>query len=410
MFEGYLHYKEQPTTSGLVSSTVKAIEGKTGRAESTIGSTRQGSPPKGSSNVSGATEDLFAQPSSAQKAQKEIHYPKTMDAFKGIKDVETKRLVIARALKDEILDSPVYTDVDYKDKSGKVLYTEDLAEKSFNIMKFFQSKNPDDLTITQANDYYKVLLPAIIDAQERNTLGYGLPHPLTKQTMGGSLHHTKSAPMGEWGSGLKKTVMMGAFHTPSSIPIPKKKGNIIFGKGLSSVVMPQPKLRVESKNIDLSKGITAEPAYVPFGTHLLNKHKLKDNIVMMRTKKGGAIVNIPTQRVNGKLAKVLHTICGGGIPQFESVMDLADDDKALLHRITKTSKVSDRLSVPNPNKSKMEEEDNRFNILRGEVSIGNDAPSVIKEFKVLLLKFMREGRVPMGQGKAIMEELLLLGY
>jgi hypothetical protein len=121
-------------------------------------------------------------------------------------------------------------------------------------------------------------------------------------------------------------------------------------------------------------------------------------------------VNIPTQKVSGKLAKVLHCISGGGIPQFESVMDLADEDKALLHRITKTSKVSDRLSVPNPNKTKLEEEDNRFNILRGEVSIGNDAPEVIKEFKVLLLKFMREGRVPTGQGKAIMEELLLKGY
>ena len=393
LFGLYLHYKEEQPTSGLVSSAVKAIEGKEGKAESTIGSTQQGTPAKGSSNISGATEDL--QPSSAQKAGKEIHYPKTMKAFKAV-GVENKRLVIERALKDEILDSPVYTDVDYMDKDKhKILYSQDLSDKSFKMVKFLQKYTPANLTTTQADDFYEVLLPAIIDAQERKTLGYGLPHPLTKQTMGGSLHHTKSALMGEWGSGLPKN---------------KKKGNIIFGKGLSSVVMPQPKLRVESKNIDFSKGINAEPAYVPFGTHLLNKHKLKDNIVMMRTKKGGAITNLPTQRVNGKLARVLHTICGGGIPQFESVMDLADDDKALLHRITKTSKVSDRLSVPNPNKSKMEEEDNRFNILRGEVSIGNDAPSVIKEFKVLLLKFMREGRVPMGQGKAIMEELLLLGY
>ena len=179
--------------------------------------------------------------------------------------------------------------------------------------------------------------------------------------------------------------------------------------GLSSVV-PQPKVKVEGKNIDFTKGITAEPAYVRFGTHLLNKHRLKDNVVMMRTMKGGAIVNIPTQRISGKLARVLHTISGGGIPQFESVMDLTDGDKALLHQIAKTSKVSDRLSVPNPNKSKMEEEDNRFNILRGEVSIGNDAPAVIKEFKVLLLKFMNERRVPIGQGKAIMEELLMMGY
>jgi len=225
--------------------------------------------------------------------------------------------------------------------------------------------------------------------------GYGIKpnqgRPMM-QTMGGSLHHTKSAPMGEWGGKL---------------PTNKKKGNIIFGMGLARPTQPSPRM---GKNVNLAGGIEAEPSYVKFGTHLINKHRLKDNVVMMRTMKGGAIVNIPTQKVSGKLAKVLHCISGGGIPQFESVMDLADEDKALLHRITKTSKVSDRLSVPNPNKTKLEEEDNRFNILRGEVSIGNDAPAVIKEFKVLLLKFMREGRVPTGQGKAIMEELLLMGY
>jgi len=189
---------------------------------------------------------------------------------------------------------------------------------------------------------------------------------------------------------------------------PKTKKNIIFGKGLN--VIPQPTARVTGKNIDLSKGIESEPAYVPFGTHLLNKHKLKDNIVMMRTKKGGAITNIPTQKVSNKLSSVLKTISGGGIPAFDSVADLTSDDKDLLHKIAKTSKVSDKLSVPNPNKSKQEEEDNRFNILRGEISIGQDNPQAIKEFKILLLKFIREGRVPVGQGKAIMEELLLLGH
>jgi hypothetical protein len=130
----------------------------------------------------------------------------------------------------------------------------------------------------------------------------------------------------------------------------------------------------------------------------------------MRTKKGGAITNIPTQKVSRQLSAILKTISGGGIPAFESVADLSAEDKDLLHRISKTSKVSDKLSVPNPNKTKQEEEDNRFNILRGEISIGQDNPQAIKEFKVLLLKFMREGRVPVGQGKAIMEELLLMGH
>jgi len=233
--------------------------------------------------------------------------------------------------------------------------------------------------------FYKDILPAL---EGREMIGHGL------------FKHGKK--------GLKMGLHLEKPPTIEKGSLPKKKKNIMFGMGLS--VVPTPKAKVTSKNIDLSKGIEAEPAYVPFGTHLLNKHRLKDNIVMMRTKKGGAIVNIPTQKISSKLAKVLHVISGGSIPQFESVMDLEAGDKALLHQIAKTSKVSDRISVPNPDKSKMEEEDNRFNILRGEIALNNDNPAVIKEFKVLLLKFMREGRVPTGQGKAIMEEMLLMGY
>lgn len=435
LFKRYLHYKEEEAPqSGLVSSAVKAIEGRTGKGESTIGSTQQGSPPKGSSNISGATEDLFAQSSPAEKARKQIHYPKTTTEFYNLKVPERKavfeRIVGENINGDSVLDHPIFHDEDAtfeiteKDKkTGKevirvVRYDPRVAEAVETFEKDLRVEDISKMSGSRLQQTWDAIQPFINDLKALNyitgegmpaphhiigTHGYGLPHTLTKQTMMGTGLKKKSKPT------MVSNDIIHIDFEKGSLPKSKKKGNIIFGKGLSSV-MPQPKLRVESKNIDFSKGITAEPAYVPFGTHLLNKHKLKDNIVMMRTKKGGAIVNIPTQRVNGKLAKVLHTICGGGIPQFESVMDLADDDKALLHRITKTSKVSDRLSVPNPNKTKMEEEDNRFNLLRGEVSIGNDNPAVIKEFKVLLLKFMREGRVPMGQGKAIMEELLLLGY
>jgi hypothetical protein len=245
--------------------------------------------------------------------------------------------------------------------------------------------------------FYKDIFPALTG---QNLIGKGLfTHGSEGMRMGLHLSpQASSDSLHVYGNGFKKKITKGK----------PKKGNIIFGMGLS--VVPTPNSKVSGKNINLAMGIEAEPAYVPFGTHLLNKHKLKDCIVMMRTKKGGAIVNIPTQKVSAKLSNVLRTISGGSIPQFESVMDLGDDDKALLHRIAKTSKVSDRLSVPNPNKSKQEQEDNRFSILRGEIGIGNDNPDVIKEFKVLLLKFMREGRVPLGQGKAIMEELLLMGF
>ena len=378
LYEQYLLYRP----SG-VALTQGALKGKAGpessgkKASSVAGTTDAETYSLPSASLSGATEVLGGPKMERTVSSSKVHYPKTVSEYEKM-NITQQKAILDRAYGDGVVDS------------------EDLdPERAIVIQDLIRG---DKLTKAQSKEIYASLLPVIRDLQSQGMIGIGLPEP----------HHL----LGKHGYGLKKPASNDVIHIDfekGSLPKGKKKGNIIFGMGLASVI-PQPKVKVSGKNINLSAGIEAEPAYVPFGTHLLNKHRLKDNIVMMRTKKGGAIVNIPTQKVSGKLAKILHTISGGGIPQFESVMDLIEGDKALLHQIAKTSKVSDRLSVPNPNKSKIEEEDNRFNILRGEVSIGNDNPAVIKEFKVLLLKFMREGRVPTGQGKAIMEELLLMGY
>jgi len=404
IFEDYIQY----ITPALLSSAVQA----------------GAKPSSKSGSEEGEETTAEAQSSMVQPEGKKTIFPASVSAFNKFGTILEKLKIIEKAMALDLID-------EIDEDSGDLIIPEkqgDSLKKQIDDAQAGRGKTPyKDTTRAVLEEWYRQFLPVIQYKRKTNKSygmglglglkgsgggyglptphhiigkhGYGLPHTLKpQQPMGGSLHHTKSPLMGEWGSGLS--------HKPSAKKVRK---NIIFGMGLSSVI-PQPRAKVDVKNINMSMGIEAEPAYVPFGTHLLNKHRLKDSVVMMRTKKGGAIVNIPTQKVSSKLAKVLHTICGGGIPQFESVMDLADDDKALLHRITKTSKVSDRLSVPNPNKSKLEEEDNRFNILRGEIAIGQDNPQVIKEFKMLLLKFMREGRVPTGQGKAIMEELLLLGY
>ena len=416
IYDDFLQAVEPPPM--LTKSVLKQIpssEKKGGSPETTeVGS--YATPSKG---ISEATQEF---PSKTPQKASKVVYPTSVAKFKALNNAQ-KVAVLDKALGDDLFSEEsvpieIYEDIKKKEISGKW----------------------KDLFAREYVAYYEAIMPII---KEKGIGGMGLPAPhhiLGKHGYG--LHHTKSPLMGEWGSGLPKKKSMSGKMTSNDIihidfekgslpkkksiggkitsndiihidfekgalPKGKKKGNIIFGLGLARPTQPPPRM---GKNINLAGGIESEPAYVKFGTHLLNKHRLKDNVVMMRTIKGGAIVNIPTQKISGKLAKVLHCISGGGIPQFESVMDLTDGDKALLHQIAKTSKVSDRLSVPNPNKSKLEEEDNRFNILRGEVSIGNDNPSVIKEFKVLLLKFMREGRVPTGQGKAIMEELLLLGY
>jgi len=180
---------------------------------------------------------------------------------------------------------------------------------------------------------------------------------------------------------------------------PKKSKNIIMGRGLS---------KISEDNIDWEQGIKPEPSYVPFGRHFINKFRLKDNILMLRTMKGGTILSVPTQRVSKNLSKVLGKIVGGATPAFDDLNELSDDDKALLFKMSKTSKVGESLSVPNPDKLKQEREDRRFELLKGQIMAGQDNKDAVKEFKLLLIKMMNNGRIPKAQAMDILTELTLL--
>jgi hypothetical protein len=68
------------------------------------------------------------------------------------------------------------------------------------------------------------------------------------------------------------------------------------------------------------------------------------------------------------------------------------------------------MKVPCPTKSEEEQENDRFEILKGELSAGNDNAELVKEFKSLLFKFIQEGKIPRRQGHEILMDLTSLGY
>ena len=67
-------------------------------------------------------------------------------------------------------------------------------------------------------------------------------------------------------------------------------------------------------------------------------------------------------------------------------------------------------SIPAPRKSRDDQELNRFTILRGEILDGNDSKELVKEFKVLLLKMMNEGKIGKSAGREVLMDLISLGY
>ncbi len=199
----------------------------------------------------------------------------------------------------------------------------------------------------------------------------------------------------------------------SGSPVKKIKGtgavkhtkNVIIGRGLT-----KPKKEFSEK-VDFSVStLPANKSYVPFGKYVLNQRRLNENKLMVRTVKGGAISGIPTLAISPVLGGIIKKMVGGALPSYNEMSVLSEDEQNTLYKIFKMSEVDNADLLPAPNKTKEESEMNRFQILKGQITSGNDNIELIKEFKVMLLKFIHNGKVPKGQGMEIIFDLMAMGH
>ena len=204
----------------------------------------------------------------------------------------------------------------------------------------------------------------------------------------------KDEPREFRGLGVKTVVTGAAKHTK----------NLIVGRGLKSK-------KEFSDKIDTSISTLPEnKSYVPFGKYVLNQRRLNDNKLMIRTMRGGAVAGIPTLAISPVLGGIIKKMVGGALPSYNEMSNLSEDDQNTLYKIFKMSEVDNADLLPAPNKSKEEEEMNKFQILKGQVLAGNDNKELIKDFKVMLLKFIHNGKVPKSQGMEIICDLMAMGY
>jgi hypothetical protein len=175
------------------------------------------------------------------------------------------------------------------------------------------------------------------------------------------------------------------------------------GKGLAA-----PRERNYSKAGKIDGEVIKTKPYKPFGKFVVNHHKLADGILMLRRSSGGALKELPTHRINGNLAHIIKTISAGMTPHIDQIMGLGVKDQEHLHRILHLSHI-DNVPVPPP-KTDSKKEMDRFEILRGEIMAGNDNKTLVREFKVLLLRFIQEGRIPRREGQEILTDLTAMGF
>lgn len=188
-----------------------------------------------------------------------------------------------------------------------------------------------------------------------------------------------------------------------------KAQNIVFGCGLTKTAS-RPAKQTFVEKIDFSEGLPKDKSYIPFGKYVLHKHKLTGGILQVRTVKGGAIPKLPTLSISQSLGKIIKKMVGGGLPTYDEMSALNEDEKNTLYKVFKLSNIDKADMLPSPDKTKEESEMNRFQILKGQIQAGNDNADLIKEFKCMLMRFISGGKIPRGQGMEIVCDLMALGY
>ena len=149
--------------------------------------------------------------------------------------------------------------------------------------------------------------------------------------------------------------------------------------------------------------------YMPFGKYQLDLKQLKGGKIQLRSSKGYFIKGLKGMRMTKNIKIIIDKLISNSEILFEDVERLNDNEKILLADLAQKCEINDRLKIPSPKLTKIQSDLNKFNVMRGEIIAGNDSKEMIKDFKIMLLKFMDSGHIDKKEGNEIMTMLLQLG-
>lgn len=181
-------------------------------------------------------------------------------------------------------------------------------------------------------------------------------------------------------------------------------------KGRGVVVHRIRPSQVLEGDVDYNFGIDESAKFVPIGRYLINKRQLDKDIIAIKRPAGSPISTLPSQRVSRKVGSILRKVIGGSLPTFEDINNLDDEERVYLYKVSKETRIDDKLTLPSPKKDEDEKDINQFEILRGQILAGNDNTEVVKKFKMILLKLSRKDLIPKSQVKDLLLDLTTLGH
>lgn len=172
-------------------------------------------------------------------------------------------------------------------------------------------------------------------------------------------------------------------------------------------------LGFKAKKIPLKKvgkGIQADetPTYREFGKYIVHIPYLLNNVANFKYPSKGAIPSIKPMTISEDYKDFLIDLLNTGKMNETVYKHLPTEEIKHFERVAKGAGIADKIGLKPSHTDEDRKEAQRFEVLRGEVLAGNNSDSVLKELRMLIVKFMNSGRLHKSEGTEMLMTLATL--
>jgi len=162
------------------------------------------------------------------------------------------------------------------------------------------------------------------------------------------------------------------------------------------------------KKIKIGRGLSIKqtPSYREYGKYAIHIPQLEQqDILNVKYKSLGQIPKFKPIPVSDIFRDFILDLLENGKPNVRVYTQIAPEERKFFEEMSIGAGVWTGLGLKRTTTSTDEEENKRFEILRGEYMAGNNNPKLISELRRLVVKMMNDGRIRKNQGVELLMEL-----
>lgn len=173
-----------------------------------------------------------------------------------------------------------------------------------------------------------------------------------------------------------------------------------FGTGM--------KAKMGQRRVIMGKGLAVKetPSYKEYGKYAIHIPQLEQqDILNVKYKSLGQVPKFKPLPVSDIFRDFILDLLDNGKPNPRVYTQIAPEERKFFEEMSIGAGVWNGLGLKRTTTSTDEEENKRFELLKGEYMAGNNNPRVITELRRLVVKMMNDGRIRKNQGVELLMEL-----